>query len=219
VPEPRQVVAIGLNYRGHAVEAGMPVPDVPVVFGKFPTCIAGPTGAIEIRGDSIDWEAELVVVIGRRARDVAPGDGWAHVAGLTVGQDISNRALQFAGPVAQLTLAKSSPTFGPTGPVLVTPDELPNRDRLGIRCALGDRVVQSATTDDLVFGVDRLVAYVSSVIELLPGDLIFTGTPAGCGVSADPPRFLRPGDRLVTEIDGIGRMVHHCVAAPTPEQE
>jgi 2,4-diketo-3-deoxy-L-fuconate hydrolase len=210
VPAPRQVFAIGLNYRSHAEESGMAVPDVPATFTKFPASLGGPFDDIPIVGDTTDWEVELVAVIGARADRVPEADGWSHVAGLTVGQDISDRALQFAAG-AQFSLGKSRRGYGPMGPWVVTPDELPDPDDLALGCSVDGEVVQEARTDDLVFSVPRLVAELSEVVSLLPGDIIFTGTPAGVGFTRQPPRSLRPGNVLETSIEGIGTIRNRCV--------
>lgn len=209
VPRPRQVFAIGLNYRSHAEESGMAVPDVPATFTKFPASLSGPFDDIELVGDTVDWEVELVAVIGRRADRVAEADGWDHVAGVTVGQDISDRTLQFAAG-SQFSLGKSRRGFGPMGPWVVTPDELDDRDDLAIGCSVDGETVQEARTSDLIFSVPRLVAELSAVLPLLPGDVIFTGTPAGVGITRDPARFLRPGHELTTWIDGIGTIRNRC---------
>jgi len=209
VPAPRQVFAIGLNYRSHAAESGATVPEVPATFTKFPTSLAGPFDDIEIVGGSIDWEVELVAVIGTRADRVAEADGWAHVAGLTVGQDISDRWLQHAAG-AQFSLGKSRRGYGPMGPWLVTPDELADPDDLALGCSVDGETMQDARTSDLVFSVPRLVAELSAVLTLVPGDVIFTGTPAGVGIARQPPRALQPGQTLETWIEGIGTMRNRC---------
>lgn len=203
VPRPRQVFAIGLNYRSHAEESGAALPAVPAVFTKFPASLAGPFDDIAVVGTSTDWEVELVVVIGRTADRATTADAWSHVAGLSVGQDISDRQLQFAAG-AQFSLGKSRRGYGPIGPWLVTPDELGDPDDLALGCSVNGETVQDARTSDLVFDVPDLVAELSAVLPLLPGDVIFTGTPAGVGATRNPPRFLRPGDALETWIDGIG---------------
>ncbi len=210
VPRPRQVFAIGLNYRSHAEESGMAAPDVPATFTKFPASLAGPFDDVEIVGDTVDWEVELVAVIGTLADRVAEADAWRHVAGLTVGQDISDRTLQFAAGM-QFSLGKSRRGYGPMGPWLVTPDELPDPDDLGLGCSVDGEVVQDARTDDLIFGVPRLIAELSAVLPLLPGDLIFTGTPAGVGAVRKPPRALHPGQELESWIEGIGTIRNRCV--------
>src|SRR5215831_15562286 len=157
-----------------------------------------------------DWEVELVAVIGARAHRVAEGQAWEHIAGLTVGQDISERRVQFRPPNPQFSLGKSFPTFGPIGPVLVTPDELPDPDDLEIRCSVNGEEMQRSLTGNLIFPVPKLVAELSAILPLLPGDLIFTGTPSGVGSSRDPRVYLKPGDVIVSEIAGIGRMSNRC---------
>ena len=210
VPQPRQVFAIGLNYRSHAEESGMAIPDVPATFTKFPASLAGPFDDIEIPNDTVDWEVELVAVVGRRADRVAEADGWDHVAGLTVGQDISDRTLQFAAG-SQFSLGKSRRGYGPMGPWVVTPDEVPDRDDLALGCSVDGDVVQDSRTDDLIFSVPQLVAELSRVCPLLPGDVIFTGTPAGVGITSQPVRFLHPGSTLVSWIEGIGEITNRCI--------
>jgi 2-keto-4-pentenoate hydratase/2-oxohepta-3-ene-1,7-dioic acid hydratase in catechol pathway len=202
-PRPRQVFAIGLNYAGHAAESGMDLPAVPAVFTKYPASLGGPFEPIELSGAMVDWEVELVAIIGRRADRVAEADGWSHIAGLCVGQDVSDRHVQFAAG-AQFSLGKSYRSYGPTGPWLVTPDELADPDDLAIGCSIDGEIVQSDRTSDLVFGIARLVAELSAVVPLLPGDLIFTGTPAGVGISRQPPRFLQPGEVVESWVEGIG---------------
>jgi 2-keto-4-pentenoate hydratase/2-oxohepta-3-ene-1,7-dioic acid hydratase in catechol pathway len=211
VPAPRQVFAIGLNYRQHAEESGMTIPEVPATFTKFPASLGGPFDDIEIAGDTVDWEVELVAVIGRRADRVAEADGWDHVAGLTIGQDISDRHLQFAAG-GQFSLGKSRRGYGPMGPCVVTVDEFTNPNDLALGCSIDGDIVQDARTNDLVFSVPRLVAELSSVLPLLPGDIIFTGTPAGVGIARKPPRFLQPGQTLETWIEGIGTIRNRCVS-------
>jgi len=210
VPEPRQVFAIGLNYRSHAEESGRALPAVPATFTKFPASLGGPFDDIEIVGSSVDWEVELVAVVGLRADRVAEADAWSHVAGLTVGQDISDRALQFAAG-SQFSLGKSRRGYGPMGPWVVTLDEVPDPDDLALGCSVDGEVVQDARTKDLVFGVPRLVAELSSVLPLLPGDVIFTGTPAGVGFARSPARALQPGNVLETWVEGIGTIRNTCV--------
>jgi 2,4-didehydro-3-deoxy-L-rhamnonate hydrolase len=211
VPQPRQVFAIGLNYRSHAEESGMAVPAVPAVFTKFPASLAGPFDDVAVAGETVDWEVELVVVIGRVADRVATGDAWSHVAGVTVGQDISDRHLQFAAG-GQFSLGKSRRGYGPIGPWVVTPDELNNPDDLALGCSVNGEKMQDARTTDLIFDVPQLITELSAVVPLLPGDVIFTGTPAGVGVVRKPPRFLQPGDSLQSWIEGIGTIRNNIVA-------
>ncbi|WIX98295.1 fumarylacetoacetate hydrolase family protein [Amycolatopsis mongoliensis] len=207
-PRPGQSVGIGVNYADHAAEAAIDLPTVPVVFPKFSSCIADPSAPLALSGDSVDWEVELVVVIGRTARRVDETDAWSHVAGLTIGQDISDRVLQFTGPAPQqFGIGKSLPGFGPIGPWLVTPDELADPDDLEITCRLNGEIVQQSRTKHLIFGVPDLVAYLSRQLTLNPGDVIFTGTPAGVGYGRNPAVYLRPGDELVSCIEGLGELV------------
>jgi len=211
-PAPRQVFGIGLNYRAHAEESGQAVPPIPATFTKFPTCLTGPFAQVALPSASVDWEVELVVVIGRHAARVAEADAWAHVAGVTIGQDLSERIVQFTAG-AQFSLGKSYPGFGPTGPWLVTPDELDDPDDLALGCAVDGETVQDARTSDMAFSVPQLIAQLSAVVPLLPGDVIFTGTPAGVGFTRNPARALAPGQTLESWIDGIGRMTTRFVAA------
>jgi 2-keto-4-pentenoate hydratase/2-oxohepta-3-ene-1,7-dioic acid hydratase in catechol pathway len=212
VPRPRQVFAIGLNYRDHADEVGLPVDDVPPVFTKFPSCLAGPHAEVPHPGGDVDWEVELVVAIGRPGQSVALDDAWSHVAGLTVGQDISERVLQHAGTLPQFSLGKSYPGCGPTGPWLVTPDELDDPDDLELGCSVNGEVVQQSSTARLLRSVPQLIARLSAVTPLFAGDLIFTGTPSGVGLGHTPPRFLSVGDEVVTRIAGIGELRNRIVA-------
>lgn len=210
-PRPRQVFAIGLNYVNHAKESGLPVPSAPMVFTKFPSSITGPSGIIELSSDSVDWEVELVAVIGVEARNVSEAEAWKYVAGLTVGQDISDRVVQLEGTSPQFSLGKSFEKYAPMGPWLVTVDEFENPDDLRVSCLKGEESVQDSRTSDLVFSVPELVSYLSKVVTLFPGDVIFTGTPEGVGLGRSPQIFLREGDVLTTSIEGIGSMTHQFV--------
>ncbi|MFJ9888993.1 fumarylacetoacetate hydrolase family protein [Streptomyces sp. NPDC091287] len=207
-PAPRQLVAAGLNYRDHAAEAGFALPDtMPPVFTKFASSLTGPVTAVVLPPDGhTDWEIELVVVIGTRAHHVTADAAWNHVAGLTAGQDISERITQLDGPAPQFSLGKSFPGFAPTGPWLVTPDEFGDPGDLALRCTVNGEEVQKSRTSDMIFPVPELIARLSSVMPLLPGDVIFTGTPAGVGIARDPQRWLAPGDELVSTIEGIGEL-------------
>ena len=213
VPRPQKILAIGLNYRAHAEESGLSLPEEPVVFAKLPSALAGPTDDIVVPAGRlrVDWEAELVVVIGRRGRRIPAEHGWAHVAGVTCGQDVSDREEQFRA-LRQFTMAKSFDTYAPIGPVLVTPDELEDPDDLAVRCRIDGEEVQSSRTNDLIFSVPELIAWVSRICTLEPGDLIFTGTPGGVGDSRQPPRYLSPGNVVETEIEGVGVMRNRVVA-------
>jgi 2,4-diketo-3-deoxy-L-fuconate hydrolase len=208
-PRPRQVFAIGLNYADHAEESRMEAPaENPATFTKFPTSLAGPFGEIGLPGEKVDWEIELVAIIGREARRVRAGDAWDHIAGLTVGQDISERSVQLAGSVPQFSLGKSFPGFGPIGPSLVTPDELADPNDLRLTTTIDGETVQDGRTSQMIFDVPALVERLSHIVTLLPGDVIFTGTPSGVGAVRQPPRFLSSGETLVSEIEGIGQMRH-----------
>ena len=209
VPCPRQVFAVALNYRPHAVEAGYVPPEAPLVFTKFPTCITGPVATVELPGGKVDWEIEVVAVIGRGGYRLDKARAWDAVAGLTCGQDLSERVLQLAGTPAQFSLGKSFPGFGPTGPVAVTPDELPDRDDIGFASWLDDEPLQQGRTSEMIFPVDELVAWLSGTCPLLPGDLVFTGTPSGVGNRMQPPRYLQSGQTLVSRVDGVGEIRQH----------
>lgn len=220
VPRPSQIFGIGLNYADHAREAQMELPEHPLVFTKFPSSLNGPTAAVRLSSDRVDWEAELVVVIGSGGRDIAESNGWDAVAGLTVGQDLSDRTVQSWGKPAQFNLGKSFQGYAPTGPAVVTLDEVraaADPEALTITCRVADdqdselRTLQDGTTRDLIFTVPRLIAELSAIVELRPGDLIFTGTPSGVGMGRDPQVFLKPGQRLVTEIEAIGTIEQRFV--------
>ncbi|WP_433824482.1 fumarylacetoacetate hydrolase family protein [Actinoplanes sp. CA-015351] len=206
VPQPRQVFAVALNYRPHAAEAGYQAPADPLLFTKFPSCITGPITEVTLPQGKPDWEIEVVAVIGTGGSHIPVAHAWEAVAGLTLGQDLSERELQMRGKPAQFSLAKSFPGFGPTGPFLVTPDEFADRDDIGFECFLGDERVQHGRTSEMIFPVAELVARISAVCPLLPGDLIFTGTPAGVGNRRNPPRYLQPGETLISRAEGIGEI-------------
>ena len=211
-PSPRQIIGIGLNYGDHAAESGLGVPvGPPPTFTKFVSSLAGPDCDVTLpAGGHTDWEVELVVVIGRVASLVDERDAWDHVAGLTVGQDLSERVTQLRGPAAQFSLGKSFANFAPTGPCLVTADELQtgthDRDDLELGCSVDGQSMQHGRTGDLIFPVPRLITELTKILTLHPGDLIFTGTPAGVGLGRTPQRFLAAGEHLVSWIDGIGEI-------------
>jgi len=206
VPHPRQVFAVGLNYRSHAEEAGLALPPEPLVFTKFPTCICGPDTEVVLPSGTVDWEVELVVGMGTGGRQISEEHAWDTIAGVTAGQDLSERALQMRGSPPQFSLAKSFPGFGPTGPVAVTADEFADPGDLALECSLDGQTVQSSRTSMMIFKVSELVAYISGICPLLPGDLIFTGTPEGVGSRRSPPRYLRPGQELVSRVEGVGEI-------------
>ena len=212
VPRAQKTFGIGLNYRAHAAESGMEPPTTPVVFTKFPSSLIGPCDDIVLRGPTTDWEAELVVVIGSRVRDVPESEAWKAVAGLTCGQDISERTMQFASKPPHFDLGKSYDTYGPIGPWIVSVDEFSDPSDLSLTCEVNGELKQDARTSDLIFGIPQLIAYLSAVCTLEPGDLIFTGTPSGVGFGSGT--FLQPGDVVTTTIEGLGTMTNRCVAKP-----
>jgi 5-carboxymethyl-2-hydroxymuconate isomerase len=211
VTRPGKIVAIGLNYRDHAKEAGATPPTEPIVFAKFVTSLIGHRA--EIRWDpelshEVDYEAELAVVIGRRARRVSEEDALDYVLGYTCANDVSARDIQFSE--SQWVRAKSLDTFCPLGPVLVTADEIPDPQRLPISCMVNGELMQSANTSEMFFGVRTLISYCSRSFTLESGDVIITGTPAGVGVFKKPQRWLGEGDEVAVEIGGIGSLVNTC---------
>ncbi len=213
VPRPSKVFGIGMNYRAHALEAGLEIPKAPVVFTKFPNCLVGPRADVVLSSAYVDWEVELVVVLGRRGRRIAERDALVHVAGYCVGQDVSDRKLQFADKPPQFSLGKSLDTFGPIGPAVVSLDEIPDPNDLALSCDVAGERMQDARTSDLIFSVPALVAYLSSLCTLEPGDVIFTGTPSGVGSTRTPRRYLRAGEEIVSTIEHLGTMRNRCVAA------
>ena len=209
VPCPRSVFAIGLNYAGHAGEADMDLPESPLVFTKFPSCLAGATDNVELNSDFADYEAELVVVIGTAGRSISPNNAWNHVMGLTVGQDISDRALQFAAKPPHFDLGKSRDTYGPCGPAVVSTDLIAEPSNLRITCDINGERRQSGNTGQLIFDVPTLISYLSEILTLEVGDLIFTGTPEGIGASSG--EFLAAGDVIETSIEGLGKLRNVCI--------
>ena len=206
---PKNCYAVGLNYRNHAEEANMTIPEVPMVFTKHTSCLVGATADVEMRSNYVDYEAELVVVIGLSGKDISKDQAWNHVAGLCVGQDISDRPAQFASTPPMFNLGKSFDTFGPMGPALVSPDSLSNKESLVIECKVNDEIRQNDNTDDLIFDVPTIISYLSEIVTLNTGDVIFTGTPGGVGVSQG--KFLNGGDIITTSIKGLGTLTNKCV--------
>ena len=209
VPRPRNSYGVGLNYRSHAEEASMEIPDVPLVFTKFPSCITGPFDEVRLRSDRCDYEGELVVVVGSGGADIDPTDAWDHVVGLTVGQDISDRPAQFMTQPPQFNLGKSFDSFGPIGPVVASPDCFDDPDDLTLTTHVNGETRQDDRTSNMVFSVADLVAFLSRITTLVTGDIIFTGTPDGIGAAQG--LFLADGDVITTTIDGIGTMANTCV--------
>ncbi len=209
VPRPRNSYGVGLNYRSHAEEASMEIPDVPLVFTKFPSCITGPFDEVRLRSDRCDYEGELVVVVGPGGADIDPADAWDHVVGLTIGQDVSDRQAQFMTQPPQFNLGKSFDTFGPIGPVVASPDCFDDPDDLTLTTHVNGEARQDDRTSNMVFPVADLVAFLSRITTLATGDIIFTGTPDGIGAAQG--LFLADGDVITTTIDGIGTMANACV--------
>jgi 2-keto-4-pentenoate hydratase/2-oxohepta-3-ene-1,7-dioic acid hydratase in catechol pathway len=214
VPDPRKIVCIGLNYRDHAAESGVPVPTEPILFSKYPTTLIGHGDQIVLPSASheVDYEAELVVVIGRRGRHISRERALEYVGGYAVGHDVSARDWQLNKPGKQWMAGKTFDTFAPVGPELVTPDEVPDPQNLGIRLRLNGQTMQDSSTSQLVFGVAELIAYLSQIFTLEPGDLVFTGTPPGVGMARKPPVWLKPGDQVEVEIDRLGTLQNTVIA-------
>ena len=206
VHDPQKIVCVGLNYRDHAAESGSPIPREPILFSKYPTALIGHGEAIVLPAVSqeVDYEAELVIVVGKRGRNLAAASAREYVAGYTVGHDVSARDWQLKKDGKQWMVGKTFDTFAPVGPVLVTADEVPDPHNLGIRLRLNGQTMQDSSTKQLIFGVGEILAYLSQVFTLEPGDLIFTGTPPGVGMARKPPLFLKGGDVVEVEIDGLG---------------
>ena len=218
VPPPEKILCIGLNYLDHAIETGAQPPTEPIVFSKFNTALVGHGGPIVLPAASsqVDYEAELVVVIGRRARHVVAAEALSYVAGYTCGHDVSARDWQKGRPGGQWLLGKSFDSFAPLGPWLVTADEIADPANLRVQMLIGQETLQDSTTAQLIFDIPHLIAHLSSLMTLNPGDLIYTGTPPGVGAARTPPRFLQPGDVCTVQIAGIGRLINPCVAETLP---
>ncbi len=215
IPSPEKVICIGLNYSDHARETGVAPPPAPVVFNKFPTAVSAHLRPIVLPSVSseVDYEAELVVVIGRGGRNISQAAARSHIAGYCCGNDVSARDWQMRKPGGQWLLGKSFDTFAPIGPQLVTADEVPEPGKLGIELRLNGQVMQHSNTSNLIFSVEELIAYVSTVCTLSPGDLLFTGTPGGVGFARKPPVFLKPGDVVEVEIERLGTLCNTVTAA------
>lgn len=205
VATPTNFIAVGLNYADHAKESGMPIPSEPIIFSKAPNCIVGPNDDVICPEGStkLDWEIELAFVIGKRAYNVSKDDALSYVAGYTICNDVSERSWQLEG-TGQWLKGKSAPTFGPLGPWLVTRDELPDTSDLAMELKVDGKVMQSGSTKTMIFDVSYLVSYISKFMELLPGDVITTGTPPGVGMGMKPPVYLEVGQRMDLSIQGLG---------------
>jgi 2-keto-4-pentenoate hydratase/2-oxohepta-3-ene-1,7-dioic acid hydratase in catechol pathway len=214
IPDPEKIICIGLNYADHAAESGAPIPSEPVIFNKFPTAVRAHDEAIILprSSDRVDYEAELVVVIGRQGRHIAREEAYSYVGGYTCGHDVSARDWQLAKPGGQWLLGKTFDTFAPFGPELVTADEISDPGALDICLRLNGQCMQRSNTRQLIFPIDYLVSYVSGICTLKPGDVIFTGTPPGVGFARKPPVFLKAGDTVEVEIRSIGVLRNPVVA-------
>ncbi len=206
VHDPRKIVCIGLNYKDHAAESGAPIPKEPILFSKYATALIGHHENIVLPpvSQEVDYEAELVIVVGKRGRNIPVTGAMEYVAGYTVGHDVSARDWQLKKDGKQWMVGKTFDTFAPAGPVLVTKDEVPDPHKLAIKLRLNGQTMQDSSTAQLIFGVPEIVAYLSQVFTLEPGDLIYTGTPPGVGFARKPPVFLKGGDVVEVEIEGLG---------------
>ena len=209
IARPGKVIAIGLNYEDHAAETGADIPEKPIVFAKYPNTIIGPGETIRIPPitEKADYEAELAVIIGKAARNVSEDEALEYVFGYANANDVSARDLQFSEG-GQWTRSKSLDTFGPVGPYIATRDEVPDPQSLSIRCVLNGEVMQDGTTDKMIFSVAEVVSFLSRGMTLEPGDIIMTGTPPGVGMARDPQVFLKAGDEVTIEIEGLGSLTN-----------
>jgi 2-keto-4-pentenoate hydratase/2-oxohepta-3-ene-1,7-dioic acid hydratase in catechol pathway len=206
IVDPRKIICVGLNYRDHAAESGSPIPKDPVLFSKYPTALIGHGETIVLPrvSQEVDYEAELVIIIGKKGRHIAKDRAFDYVAGYSVGHDVSARDWQLKKDGKQWMVGKTFDTFAPVGPMLVTRDEVANPCNLPIRLRLNGNVMQNSNTNQMIFNVEDLLAYISQVMTLEPGDLIFTGTPPGVGTARKPPVFMKDGDSVEVEIEGLG---------------
>ncbi len=211
VPRPSQLFAVGLNYRKHAEEMNSQIPSQPLIFAKFPSSLNSPTGPVKIVGDTCDYESEVVVVIAKGGRDIPVGEAWNHIAGLCAGQDVSDRGLQYAGAPPQFSLGKSRLGFSPIGPWVGDVREHPRRDTLAIGCSVNGEIRQNTEIHDMIFSIDKVVSFLSSIVELRSGDVIYTGSPSGVGHGMKPPKYLQPGDVIETTLEGVGTIINRCV--------
>jgi len=213
IPRPPRIFCVGLNYRDHAIESKMEIPKVPTLFLKLPSAVIGPEETVRIPAltQQPDYEVELALVVGKAGRNIAPEDWRDHIFGYTILNDVSARDVQLA--TSQWTLGKSFDTFCPLGPAIVSADEIPDPHALDIRLSIGGEVLQHSNTRELIFKAPDLIAYLSSITQLEPGDIISTGTPAGVGLGRTPKRWLQPGETMIAEIEGLGRLINPVGAA------
>jgi 2-keto-4-pentenoate hydratase/2-oxohepta-3-ene-1,7-dioic acid hydratase in catechol pathway len=211
VPQPRQLFAVGLNYKKHAEEMGSPIPSTPLTFAKFQSSINTPCGDVQLVGATCDYESELVIVIGAGGTNISQVDAWQHIAGFTAGQDISDRTLQYSGVPPQFSLGKSRTGFTPMGPWVADMQHNPSRDDLRLTCSINGEIRQDTKTNDMIFDISEIVSYLSSICKLFPGDAIFTGTTSGVGHGHKPPMYLQRGDIIETTLEGVGIIRNRCV--------
>ena len=214
VPRPGKVLAIGLNYRDHAEETGAEIPKRPIVFAKMPTCITSTGAPVHLPkvSSALDWEGELCFVVGKRGRHIAAADAMSYVAGFCNGNDLSVRDWQFHAPT--WTMGKGFDTHGPIGPWLVTTDDIPDVNNLDVKTYVNAELVQNSNTKHLIFGVGAIIEYLSAAFTLEPGDVVFTGTPAGVGLGRKPPSYMKAGDVVRVEISGLGVLENHVIDEP-----
>ena len=211
VPQPRQLFAVGLNYKKHAEEMSSPIPTTPLMFAKFQSSINKPCGDVQLVGQTCDYESELVIVIGTGGTKIAQADAWKHIAGITTGQDVSDRTLQYSGVPPQFSLGKSRTGFTPMGPWVADMHDNSNRDDLRLTCSINGEIRQDTKTSDMIFDISQIVSYLSGICQLFPGDAIFTGTTAGVGHGHKPPIYLQRGDIIETTLEGVGIIRNCCV--------
>jgi len=211
VPQPRQLFAVGLNYKKHAEEMGSPLPTTPLTFAKFQSSINTPCGDVRLVGETCDYESELVIVIGAGGINIAQSDAWQHIAGIAAGQDISDRTLQYSGVPPQFSLGKSRTGFTPIGPWVADMDDNASRDDLRLTCSVNGEIRQDTKTSDMIFDISQIVSYLSDICQLFPGDGIFTGTTVGVGHGHKPPIYLQRGDIIETTLEGVGMIRNRCV--------
>lgn len=211
IGDPDQIFAIGVNYPGHVKESGLQTPSDPMVFTKFQSSLAGPGAQVPLPSQTVDWEVELVVVVGKAGRSISKDDAMKHVAGYCVGQDLSDRSTQFVSDPAQFSMGKSYEAFSPIGPWITTADEV-DAAALRLTCSNDGQSLQDGNTKDMIFDVPALIAYLSSICELHVGDLIFTGTPDGVGIGRKPYMFISDGWKLTSTIEDLGTLENQCGA-------
>jgi len=211
VPQPRQMFAVGLNYRQHAAEMGSPLPPLPLVFAKFQSSLNSPTGNIEIQSETVDYESELVIIVGKGGRNIVEASAWDHIAGLCAGQDVSDRGLQYMGTPPQFSLGKSRVGYSPIGPWVTDMSNNDKRDDLQLGCTVNGEQRQDTQTSDMIFGIAHIVSYMSTIVELFPGDVIYTGSPFGVGHGRKPQVYLKPGDVVETTLEGVGTITNRCI--------